>query len=54
MAENLGNIGMVRIFFGKSLVVETDDNWTKKKIKDAIHTETDLLRKAILFLDLGK
>lgn len=29
------------------LVVETDDNWTKKKIKGAIHTETDLLRKAV-------
>lgn len=29
------------------LVVETNDNWTKKKIEDAIHTETDLLRKAV-------
>ena len=29
------------------LVVETTDNWTKKKIAGAIHTETDLLRKAV-------
>jgi len=29
------------------LVVETDDNWTKKKIKGAIHTEAGLLRKAV-------
>lgn len=29
------------------LVVETNDNWTKKKIAGAIHTETDLLRKAV-------
>ena len=29
------------------LTVETNDNWTKKKIEDAIHTETDLLRKAV-------
>ncbi|MBU4319760.1 MAG: hypothetical protein L6246_02870 [Thermodesulfovibrionales bacterium] len=29
------------------LVVETNDNWTKKKIAGAIHTETDLLRKVV-------
>jgi len=29
------------------LVVETDDAWTKKKIEIAIHTEIELLRKAI-------
>ncbi len=29
------------------LTVETNDNWTKKKIEDAIHSETDLLRKAV-------
>ncbi|MEE8329466.1 MAG: hypothetical protein V3R54_06010 [Thermodesulfovibrionia bacterium] len=29
------------------LTVETNDNWTKKKIEDAIHTDTDLLRKAV-------
>lgn len=29
------------------LIVETDNNWTKKKIKDAIHTEKQLLRKAL-------
>ncbi len=29
------------------LTVETDNDWTKRKIKDAIHTETDLLRKAV-------
>jgi hypothetical protein len=29
------------------LVVETDDAWTKKKIEGAIHTEVELLRKAI-------
>ena len=28
------------------LTVETDNNWTKKKIRDAIHTEIELLRKA--------
>lgn len=29
------------------LVVETNNDWTKKKIAGAIHTETDLLRKAV-------
>ena len=29
------------------LVVETNSDWTKKKIEGAIHTETDLLRKAV-------
>jgi hypothetical protein len=29
------------------LVVETNNDWTKKKIEGAIHTETDLLRKAV-------
>lgn len=29
------------------LVVETDDDWTKKKIEGAIHIEIELLRKAI-------
>jgi hypothetical protein len=29
------------------LTVETDNNWTKNKIKDAIHTETELLRTAL-------
>ncbi len=29
------------------LVVESKSDWTKKKIEDAIHTETDLLRKAV-------
>ena len=29
------------------LVVETKSDWTKKKIEDAIHTETDLLREAV-------
>ena len=29
------------------LVVETNNSWTKKKIEGAIHTETDLLRKAV-------
>ncbi len=29
------------------LTVETNYNWTKKKIEDAIHTDTDLLRKAV-------
>lgn len=29
------------------LVVETNNDWTKKKIVGAIHTETDLLRKAL-------
>ena len=28
------------------LTVETDNNWTKKKIRDAIHTEIEMLRKA--------
>ena len=29
------------------LVVETRDNWTKKKIESAIYTETYLLRRAV-------
>lgn len=29
------------------LVVETDDDWTKKKIKGAIFTEIEILKKAI-------
>ncbi len=29
------------------LVVETNNDWTKKKIEGAIHIETDLLRKAV-------
>ncbi len=29
------------------LTVETDNNWTKKKIESAIHTEVNLLRKAV-------
>ena len=29
------------------LTLETDSDWTKKKVKAAIHTETDLLRKAV-------
>ncbi len=29
------------------LVVETKNDWTKKKIEGAIHIETDLLRKAV-------
>jgi hypothetical protein len=29
------------------LVVETNSDWTKKKIEGAIHTEIDLLRKAV-------
>ena len=28
------------------LTVETDNNWTRKKIKEAIHTEIEMLRKA--------
>ncbi len=27
------------------LIIESDDNWTKEKIKDAIHTEIDILKK---------
>ncbi len=30
------------------LVVETDNDWTKKKIKGAIHLEIKLLKKAVL------
>ncbi|GBD98373.1 hypothetical protein BMS3Abin07_00385 [bacterium BMS3Abin07] len=29
------------------LTVEADDNWTEKKIESAIHTEVDLLKKAV-------
>ena len=29
------------------LIVETDNDWTKKKITDAIHTEKELLRKVL-------
>lgn len=29
------------------LIVETDNDWTKKKIKDVINTETNILRKTI-------
>ncbi|HDH11058.1 MAG TPA: hypothetical protein ENG83_02430 [Nitrospirae bacterium] len=29
------------------LTLETDSDWTKKKVRAAIHTETDLLRKAV-------
>ena len=29
------------------LVLETKDDWTKKKIEEAVHTETDLLKKAV-------
>ena len=29
------------------LIIETDDEWTKKKIKDAIYTETEVLKKVI-------
>ena len=29
------------------LIVETDNDWTKKKIKGAIHVEIDLLSKAV-------
>jgi hypothetical protein len=29
------------------LVVETNNDWTKKKIESAIHTEIELLRKAV-------
>ena len=29
------------------LVVETDDAWTKKKIEGAIHTEIELMKKAV-------
>ncbi len=27
------------------LIIETDSNWTREKIKSAIHTEADILRK---------
>ena len=29
------------------LVIETDNNWTKRKIQEAIHTEIELLKKSI-------
>ena len=29
------------------LIVETDNEWTRKKIKDAIGIETEILKKAI-------
>lgn len=29
------------------LIVESDNNWAKRKIKDAILSETELLRKAL-------
>jgi len=29
------------------LIVETDNEWTKRKIKDAIHIETEILKRAI-------
>lgn len=29
------------------LVVETNNDWTKKKIEGAIHTEIELLKKAV-------
>ena len=29
------------------LTVETDNDWTKKKIESAIHTEIELLKKAV-------
>ncbi len=29
------------------LIVETKNEWTKKKIKDVIHTETEVLKRAI-------
>ena len=29
------------------LIVETDNEWTKKKITDAIQTETEILKKVI-------
>lgn len=29
------------------LIVETDNDWTKKKIKDVINTETNILRNII-------
>lgn len=29
------------------LIIETDDEWIKKKIKDAIYTETEVLKKAV-------
>lgn len=29
------------------LTVETDNDWTKKKIKDAIYTEKELFKKAV-------
>ncbi len=29
------------------LTVETDNDWTKKKIEGAIHAEIDMLRKAV-------
>ena len=29
------------------LTVETDDDWTKRKIKNAIHTEIEMLKRAV-------
>ncbi|MBI4687112.1 MAG: hypothetical protein HY756_04940 [Nitrospirae bacterium] len=29
------------------LIIETDNNWTREKIKSAIHIEVDILRKTI-------
>jgi hypothetical protein len=29
------------------LIIETDNEWTKKKIADAINTETEILKKVI-------
>jgi hypothetical protein len=29
------------------LVIETDDNWTKGKIRDSIYREIDILKKAV-------
>lgn len=29
------------------LIVETDNEWTKKKIEDVIHTETEILNRTI-------
>ncbi len=29
------------------LIVETDNNWTKRKIQGVIHTEAEFLKKAI-------
>ncbi|MEK6545910.1 MAG: hypothetical protein AABZ28_05210 [Nitrospinota bacterium] len=29
------------------LVIETDDSWTREKIRDSIYKETNLLKKAV-------